>query len=115
MLVIQQEFTIGSISGGSADGNYIRILAESGILGIYTWIYMNYIIIKNAKGKIAKNKSMVIVNYALISMLLGSIFIDVFESSKVMMTMWFLIGISFATEDKENNNNINKETRNERE
>lgn len=104
-----------SISGGSADGNYIRILAESGILGIYTWIYMNYIIIKNAKGKIAKNKSMVIVNYALISMLLGSIFIDVFESSKVMMTMWFLIGISFATEDKENNNNINKETRNERE
>lgn len=89
-----------SISGGSADGNYIRILAESGILGIAIWGYMNYLIMKNTKEKIFKNKSMAIVRYALISMLLGSIFIDVFEASKVMMTMWFLIGISYAAEDK---------------
>lgn len=100
-----------SISGGSADGNYIRILAESGILGFTIWIYMNYYILKNTKKQMLKNKSVAIVRYALISMLLGAIFIDVFEASKVMMTMWFFIGISYATENKSESNC--KENRND--
>lgn len=100
-----------SISGGSADGNYVRVLGESGILGFIFWIGMYIYILKILRNGKNGNKIEKITRYALISMLFGAIFIDVFEASKVMMFFWTMLGITLAlrekdrVNDKEHSNN----------
>lgn len=78
-----------SVSGNSADGNYIKILVETGIIGLILWC----ILLKKIYIFLNKEKNWLLFSY--ISVLLGSIFIDLFDSSKVIMTLWFLIGIYF--------------------
>lgn len=87
-----------SISGGSADGNYIRILSESGLLGLLTWIYLLIYIGKSSRGNDLINKN---VHYALISIVLGAFLIDLFEASKIMMFFWVLLGILLSQDNKE--------------
>lgn len=91
-----------SISQSAADGNYVRIIAESGILGIAFWLYLNFYIIKSTKNT-RENKWNYVARYALYSMLLGSIFIDVFEASKIMMAYWLILGITYAINEKKHN------------
>jgi len=96
-----------SISQSAADGNYIRIIAESGILGMASWVYLNFYIIKSTKNTI-ENKWNYVARYGLYSMFLGAIFIDVFEASKIMMMYWLILGITYAINEK-NQNNKSKE------
>ena len=84
-----------SISESAADGNYVRILAESGILGLIAWIYLLLSIRKN----INKTQNPEIL-YSLLSIILGALLIDIFEASKIMMTFWFMIGLSCGKEQK---------------
>ncbi len=87
-----------SISQSAADGNYIRILAESGIIGFAIWIILQIYIFKLIKNKGILNAT---IKFGLITLFLGAIFIDVFEASKVMMIFYFVLGFAIAYESKE--------------
>ena len=91
-----------SVSGNSADGNYIKILVETGIIGLILWC----ILLKNIYMFLNKEKNWLLFSY--ISVLLGSIFIDLFDSSKVIMTLWLLIGIYFRRSFDKDEENIEK-------
>lgn len=77
-----------SVAGNSADGNYVKILTETGIVGIVTWIYLLYQILKTFTQ--SDNYSWLF--YSFVSIIIGATFIDLFDSSKVMMMFWFLYG-----------------------
>lgn len=85
-----------SISGSAADGNYIRILSESGILGITLWCILLYQIYRSLKGRRMVNK---IMKYSFITLIVGATLIDLFEASKVMMIFWFMLGATYSYED----------------
>lgn len=91
-----------SVSGNSADGNYIKILVETGIIGLILWC----ILLKKIYMFLNKEKNWLLFSY--ISVLLGSIFIDLFDSSKVIMTLWLLIGIYFRRSFDKDEENIEK-------
>ena len=92
-----------SISGSAADGNYVRILCESGIFGIILWCILLYQIYKSLKGKTIISRIMM---YSFITLIIGATLIDLFEASKVMMVFWFMLGVTYAYED------INEEEKN---
>lgn len=77
-----------SVAGNSADGNYIKILTEAGIAGIVIWIYLLYQILKT----FVQSQNYSWLFYSFISIIIGSTFIDLFDSSKIMMMFWFLYG-----------------------
>lgn len=86
-----------SITTTAADGNYIRILVESGIVGFILWsILILYLIIILDKKNIYDGMT----KYALFSLLLGAIFIDLFEASKIMMTFWFMLGVTLKYDEQ---------------
>lgn len=91
-----------SVSGNSADGNYIKILVETGIIGLVVWC----ILLKKIYIILRKEKNWIFYSY--ISVLLGSLFIDLFDSSKVIMTLWFLIGIYIRRSFDKNEENCKK-------
>lgn len=94
-----------SVSGNSADGNYIKLLVETGIFGLALWC----ILLKKVYVILNKEKSWILFSY--ISVLLGSLFIDLFDSSKVIMTLWLLVGIyirrSFDKDEEKNKKYFN--------
>lgn len=75
-----------SVSGGAADGNYIKILCETGIVGLVLWCLVLFNIIKFLKSKNS------FLYYSFISIIIGSLFIDLFDASKLMMLFWFSLG-----------------------
>lgn len=88
-----------SIVGEGIDGNYIRIICETGILGLILWSSIIIIILKET----IKNKEYTRANYIFfttINLLIIALFIDIFEASKIMCLFWFLIGI-FITNKEE--------------
>lgn len=87
-----------SVSGNSADGNYLKILTESGIIGIAIWCYLLYEIFKSLK--IGREFEWLF--YSFISILIGATFIDLFDSSKIMMMFWFLYGCYLRGKSIEN-------------
>ncbi len=84
-----------SITSKAADGEYIRVLSESGMVGLLLWLYLLYTIIKLLNT--TNNKMFVISKYALYGLMVGAIFIDVFSASKVMMLYWFLLGVAISS------------------
>lgn len=93
-----------SITTVAADGNYIRVLVESGIVGFITWSIMIIYMIKLC---LVKDKWSSIVRYSLYSILIGCIFIDVFEASKIMMIFWFILGALIANKEVKNEKKCN--------
>lgn len=82
-----------STTGEAVDGNFIRILAESGIIGFLLWAFVMFRIYRFAKNLVKQNKiEGTIVHLGLIALLLSAIFIDVFEASKVAMVFWLFVG-----------------------
>lgn len=77
-----------SVAGNSADGNYIKILTEAGIIGILAWCYLLYQILKT----LMQSENTTWLFYSFISIVIGATFIDLFDSSKIMMMFWFLYG-----------------------
>lgn len=77
-----------SVAGNSADGNYVKILTEAGIVGIVVWLYLLYQILKT----LTQYKNYSWLFYSFISIVIGATFIDLFDSSKIMMMFWFLYG-----------------------
>lgn len=95
-----------SIVKNSADGAYIRLLVESGIIGFSIWMMLCIHILKKFNGKSVID---CFIRYSWIMLLLGAIFIDLFDASRVMLLYWFFLGI--ATKWKEQNEENNRSSK----
>ena len=87
-----------SVTREACDGNYIRILAESGVMGVICWIALIVVIFKSTLK--SQNDINIIAKYGLVVLLLTAVFIDVFEASKIMMFYWFIFGCLYASYNK---------------
>lgn len=87
----------------STDGDYVRLLGETGILGFLSFLAIFYITLREIIKNLYKvHDKIIFVLYAgwiaaTIGYLLNAIFIDVFEASKVAYTYWAYTGIVLAT------------------
>lgn len=94
-----QEFT----EAESTDGDYVRLLGETGILGFITFLSIFYFVIKEIYKNIFRvHDKILFVFYAgwiaaTIGYMLNAVFIDVFEASKVAYTYWAYTGIVLAS------------------
>lgn len=74
------------------DGNYFRLLGETGLVGLFVWLYLYFHYYKCAKAR--KANSVLSASTLMVAVALGAIFIDMFDASKVMEMLWFLVGIT---------------------
>lgn len=84
-------FGYGFGSNSTLDGNYVKLLVENGVVGTTLFIMALLSVLRCRKNN---NLSRFMV-WFLIVQLAGATFIDLFEASKIMECLWFLIGISF--------------------
>jgi hypothetical protein len=75
-----------SYAGLSVDGNYLRLLIESGIFGLVVFMSWIFKLLKTAQ-----SMSSVLI-FSLISLMISAVFIDVFFAYKPMMLIWFFYG-----------------------
>lgn len=95
-----------STTGEAVDGNYVRYLAESGLLGFMLWLLLIGYILTLSRSLMRKRVFEGYLIYLnIVAMLIIALFIDIFESSKVAMLLWFMIGWMMVKFD------INGETR----
>ena len=87
----------------AVDNNYLRILGESGLLGIIAFFSIFLIAGIYIQKILPKVDSPISYNFTLgfvagtFGLALNAIFIDVFEASKVAFTYWLLMGITLGT------------------
>ena len=86
-----------SIAREAVDGNYVRLLVESGLAGLISWIVFMVIIIRNLDK--SKKRSCVMVLLSTITIAVSAILIDVFAASKIMMFYYILVGYNLALPD----------------
>lgn len=91
-------FGYGFGANSVIDGNYVKMLAENGFIGTFIFIFMLLVVIKEIADK--DNRHLYI--WILVSILLGSILIDLFDASKIMEFLYFFIGFSVYSNQKEN-------------
>lgn len=102
MRAFQRNILIGSgysIVDVAADNNYLRILAETGLLGFFSYFLVfgiYFLIVHQA----VRKKALPLVRAVLIGLaagisglLVNAVLIDVFEASKVAFVLWSLIGV----------------------
>lgn len=92
-----------SIVRNASDGGYVRLLSEVGVLGAFAWLTLLKKIYNHLKTDNYKFKSY---RYCIISILLGAVFIDLFDASKIMCMFWFILGYVLK-EEKSNEKNSN--------
>jgi hypothetical protein len=89
---------LGSISLAT-DNDYLRLLGESGLLGLVTFLTpLFFLLLKSFKLiKIKKPDSFILLELTFIGVLFAAlanaVFIDIFEASKVAYTFWIFTGI----------------------
>ncbi|HSW88720.1 MAG TPA: hypothetical protein VLG12_06175 [Candidatus Saccharimonadales bacterium] len=89
--------------GLATDGNYFRILAETGILGIIAFLaifffYAKYVFIQLKHIESPVVRSFVVgVSAGILGIGLNAVLIDVFEASKIAYTLWLLMGVVLST------------------
>ena len=87
--------------GLATDNDLLRSLGEVGILGTIVFVFIIYILIRNYLGELKKAKGfMKYLTVGMISMvfafLVNSLFIDVFEASKVAFMFWLVNGLGLG-------------------
>jgi hypothetical protein len=85
----------------AADGDYIRMLGETGILGTVAFLGIllaAYVIFFKRKESLDGRESAFVVGVfgGLTGLMFNAILIDVFEASKVAFTLWILLGVAIA-------------------
>ncbi len=92
--------------GLAADNEYLRILAETGALGLlaFALIALRYYlavshIILNYTPTL-RNAFILSVSCFFFSLLMGGLFIDLFSASKIAMILWTIIGLSYKSATK---------------
>ena len=78
------------------DGNYVKLLGENGLAGILLWLGMYGFFMKAVWAARKKVSYAVSVFWMMVSVLIGSLFIDMFEASKPMEILWLFIGLVFG-------------------
>ncbi len=87
-----------SAASEAADGNYVRLLAESGVLGLTLWLVFIATILKNLDKK--KKTTYIMVVYSTMALLMTAVFIDIFIASKIMMLYYILVGYNISGADE---------------
>ncbi len=91
----------GSVSL-AVDNSYLRMLAETGMLGLIAFVIIFVIAgmyIKNALPSVDSKpvKSFVLgIVAGVVGLAINAVFIDVFEASKVAFSLWLLLGVSLG-------------------
>lgn len=85
----------------AADGNYHRLLGETGILGTFSFlgifIFSFYWFFKKKHELTGLDRAFVVGVFAgMVGLLLNAILIDVFQASKVAFTLWLLLGFALS-------------------
>ena len=74
------------------DGNYIKLLAETGIAGTALWLgFYGYFMHAVCKARRASKLAKALL-FIMISILLNSLLLDMFEASKPMEMLWLMVG-----------------------
>ena len=86
------------------DGNYIKLLAETGLLGTGLWLgmygyYMRAVYQVRRQTKLAKALFLM-----MIGVLISSLFLDMFEASKPMEMLWMIVGGTIAFGNRSSDN-----------
>lgn len=85
----------------AADGDYHRMLGETGLLGTIAFLGVfaaSFALFLKSKDKLKSlTRSLVIGLYAgIVGLLINATLIDVFEASKIAFTLWLLLGVATA-------------------
>ncbi|MBI2008290.1 O-antigen ligase family protein [Candidatus Amesbacteria bacterium] len=90
--------------GLAVDNDYLRALAETGILGLLAFLLIIFRFLKTPPPFNNSLESIFIlsVTLSLVSLLLNALFIDVFEASKIALTTWLLLGLAEKTKILQN-------------
>jgi len=86
----------------ASDNNYLRILGETGVLGLASFALIFIVYAIYLRRVLPKVKSPAIKTFALglsagiVGLALNATLIDVFEASKVAFSLWFLMGLSLG-------------------
>jgi hypothetical protein len=85
----------------AADGDYVRMLGETGILGTVAFLGIllaAYVIFFKRKESLDGCQSAFVVGVfgGLTGLMFNAILIDVFEASKVAFSLWLLLGVALA-------------------
>lgn len=89
--------------GLAVDNDYLRSLAETGILGLSAFFLIFIRFFKTTIKTLThyqptlESAFIVAINMSLVSLLINSIFIDVFEASKIAIIIWTIVGLSEKT------------------
>ena len=87
----------------AADNNYLRILGETGLLGMAAFLSIFFIlalVLKQVLPTVTDNLSkayMLGIAGGVLGLFFNAVLIDVFEASKVAETLWILLGIAVGT------------------
>jgi len=74
------------------DGNYVRLLGETGLLGTSVWLIFYFGMMRFVWKLRQKSRLSKIVLLMMLSILLNAITIDMFDASKPMEMMWLFVG-----------------------
>ncbi|MCL6096463.1 MAG: O-antigen ligase family protein [Patescibacteria group bacterium] len=87
----------------AADNNFLRILGETGLLGMATFLSIFFIlafVLKQVLSSVTDNLSkayMLGIAGGVLGLFFNAVLIDVFEASKVAETLWIMLGIAVGT------------------
>lgn len=84
-----------SFAGAAVDGNYVRLFIETGIIGLFLFLYIIYIIFKSTKNDF-------VMRSYLITIIITAIFIDIYTTYKAMVLLWFYYGYLLRKKKNEN-------------
>ncbi len=85
--------------GLAVDNDYLRIMAETGLLGFFAFIlilvriYRNFFEIVKQPSSIS-SIFVISISLGLLSTLITGLFIDIFEASKIAIIIWICLGLS---------------------
>ncbi len=75
------------------DGNYVKLLGESGLVGTLLWLTMYGYFMKVMWSKRKHIRTAGCAFWMMVSVLFSSVFIDMFEASKPMGMLWLAAGL----------------------
>ena len=102
----------GSV-GLAVDNNYLRILGESGLFGLLSFLSLFLIPAIYIKKSFNKIDSPVTRSFVIgfvvgsFGLMLNGLFIDVFEASKIAFTFWLLVGLTLGILHLYNSEDLN--------
>ena len=78
------------------DGNYVKLLGETGIVGTLLWLGMFSFFMRAVRRAWKRLLSGECTFWMMVSVLMASVFIDMFEASKPMEMIWLAVGFVIA-------------------